>query len=36
AVLADSKQKDAAREFIAFIASDAAQQVLARYGFGKP
>ena len=36
AVVADSRQKNAARDFIAFIASDAAQQVLARYGFGKP
>jgi molybdate transport system substrate-binding protein len=36
AVVADSKQKNAAKEFVAFLFTDAAQQVLARYGFGKP
>jgi len=36
AVVADSKNKDAARAFIDFIAGAEAQQVLARYGFGKP
>ncbi|MBN9410276.1 MAG: molybdate ABC transporter substrate-binding protein [Burkholderiales bacterium] len=36
AVVADSRHKATARDFAAFIASDAAQQVLARYGFGKP
>jgi molybdate transport system substrate-binding protein len=36
AVVADSKQKALAKSFIAFLFTDAAQQVLARYGFGKP
>jgi len=36
AVVADSKQKALAKNFIAFLFTDAAQQVLARYGFGKP
>ncbi|MFT3719755.1 molybdate ABC transporter substrate-binding protein [Pseudorhodoferax sp.] len=36
AVVADSRNKAAAADFIAFVGSDAAQQVLARYGFGKP
>ncbi|MGC3984965.1 MAG: molybdate ABC transporter substrate-binding protein [Pseudorhodoferax sp.] len=36
AVVADSKNKAAAADFIAFVNSDAGQQVLARYGFGKP
>jgi molybdate transport system substrate-binding protein len=36
AAVADSKNKAAAADFIAFVNSDAGQQVLARYGFGKP
>jgi molybdate transport system substrate-binding protein len=36
AVVADSRQKALAQEFITFLMSDAAQQVLARHGFGKP
>jgi molybdate transport system substrate-binding protein len=36
AIVADSKQKAVAKSFIAFLFTDAAQQVLARYGFGKP
>jgi molybdate transport system substrate-binding protein len=36
AVVADSRQKATARDFIAFLFTDAAQQVLARYGFAKP
>ena len=36
AVVADSKHKALAADFVAFIASDAGQQVLAKYGFGKP
>jgi len=36
AAVADSKQKALAAEFIGFLSSDAARQVLARYGFGKP
>ncbi len=36
AVVADSKHKAAAADFIAFVNSDAGQQVLARYGFGRP
>ena len=36
AVVSDSKQKAAAQNFIAFLFTDAAQQVLTRYGFGKP
>jgi molybdate transport system substrate-binding protein len=36
AVVADSKQKALGQDFIAFLTSDASQQVLARYGFGKP
>ncbi|KQP39820.1 molybdate ABC transporter substrate-binding protein [Pseudorhodoferax sp. Leaf274] len=36
AVVADSKNKAAANDFIAFVNSEAGQQVLARYGFGKP
>ena len=36
AVIAESRQKALAADFIAFIASDAGQQVLTRYGFGKP
>lgn len=36
AVVADSQRKALAKNFIAFLGSDAGQQVLARYGFGKP
>lgn len=36
ALVSDSRQKALAREFIAFVLSEPAQQVLARYGFGKP
>ena len=36
AVVADSKQKALAQDFIAFLSTDAAQQTLARFGFGKP
>ncbi|MBC7604585.1 MAG: molybdate ABC transporter substrate-binding protein [Ramlibacter sp.] len=36
AVVSESRQKAIARDFIAFLYTDAAQQVLARYGFGKP
>lgn len=36
AVIADSKEKSLARDFIAFLSTDPAQQTLARYGFGKP
>ena len=36
AVVAESKQKAAAKDFIDFLSTDAAQEVLTRYGFGKP
>jgi molybdate transport system substrate-binding protein len=36
AVVADSRQKTLAGDFVAFLSSDAAREVLARYGFGKP
>lgn len=36
AVVAESKQKALAGDFIAFLSTPAAQEVLARYGFGKP
>jgi molybdate transport system substrate-binding protein len=36
AVVAESKQKAVARDFVTFLSTDAAQQVLAKYGFGKP
>jgi molybdate transport system substrate-binding protein len=36
AVIADSKEKALAREFVAFLSSPQAQAVLARFGFGKP
>ena len=36
AVVSESRHKAIARDFIAFLYTDAAQQVLARYGFGKP
>jgi molybdate transport system substrate-binding protein len=36
AVVADSKQKALAGDFLNFLATDAAQEVLTRYGFGKP
>jgi molybdate transport system substrate-binding protein len=36
AVVADSRQKTLAGDFVAFLSSDAAREVLARYSFGKP
>lgn len=36
AVVADSKQPALAKEFTAFLFTPAAQEVLARFGFGKP
>jgi molybdate transport system substrate-binding protein len=36
AVVAESKEKALAQDFIAFLSTDAAQQTLARFGFGKP
>lgn len=36
AIVAESPQKALGRKFIDYLASDAAQQVLARYGFGRP
>ncbi|MET3372421.1 molybdate transport system substrate-binding protein [Variovorax boronicumulans] len=36
AVVAESKQKALAGDFIAFLSTPAAQEVLTRYGFGKP
>ncbi len=36
AVVSESRNKALAADFIAFVGSDAGQQVLARYGFGKP
>jgi molybdate transport system substrate-binding protein len=36
AVIAESKEKALAQDFIAFLSTDAAQQTLARFGFGKP
>ena len=36
AVVAESKQKALAGDFIAFLSTPAAQEVLARFGFGKP
>ena len=36
AVVADSRHKALAAEFIAFVRSEAGQQVLARHGFGRP
>ena len=36
AVVADSRRKALAADFVAFLASDAGQQVLGKYGFGKP
>jgi molybdate transport system substrate-binding protein len=36
AVVADSQQKAVARDFVNFLSTDAARQVLAKYGFGKP
>lgn len=36
AVVSDSRQKVLARDFVAFLLTDAAQQTLARFGFGKP
>jgi len=36
AVVAESRQKALAGDFIAFLSTPAAQEVLTRYGFGKP
>ncbi len=36
AVVSESRQKALARDFVAFLASVAAQPVLTRYGFGRP
>jgi len=36
AVVADSRQKTLAGDFVAFLSSEAAREVLARHGFGKP
>jgi molybdate transport system substrate-binding protein len=36
AVVADSKQAALAREFVNFLGGSQAQDILARYGFGKP
>ncbi|WP_027730197.1 molybdate ABC transporter substrate-binding protein [Variovorax paradoxus] len=36
AVVADSRQKALAGDFVAFLSSDPAREVLARHGFGKP
>lgn len=36
ATVTDSKQQALARDFVAFLADDAGQQVLARFGFSKP
>lgn len=36
AVVAHSKQQALARDFVAFLSSDAGQRVLAKYGFAKP
>ncbi len=36
AVVADSRQKALAQDFIRFLASADAQQIMARYGFGQP
>lgn len=36
AVVADSRQKALAREFVAYVQSEAARPVLARHGFGAP
>jgi molybdate transport system substrate-binding protein len=36
AVVADSRQKALAGDFVAFLSSDAAREVLARHGFGTP
>ena len=36
AVVSDSRHQPLAREFVQFLASDTAQQILARLGFGRP
>ncbi|BDT67841.1 molybdate-binding protein ModA [Comamonadaceae bacterium OS-1] len=36
AVVSDSQQKAVAQKFVSFLFTDSAQQVLAKYGFGKP
>jgi len=34
AVVADSREKALARDFVAFLSTEPAQQTLARFGFG--
>jgi molybdate transport system substrate-binding protein len=36
AVVGESKEKALANDFVAFLSTDAARQVLTRFGFGKP
>lgn len=36
AVVADSKQKALAQDFINFLSTADGQQIMTRYGFGKP
>jgi molybdate transport system substrate-binding protein len=36
AVVGESKEKAIANDFVAFLSTDAARQVLTRFGFGKP
>jgi molybdate transport system substrate-binding protein len=36
AVIGESKEKAVANDFVAFLSTDAAQQTLAKFGFGKP
>jgi molybdate transport system substrate-binding protein len=36
AVIGESKEKALAKDFVAFLSTDAAQQTLAKFGFGKP
>ncbi len=36
AVVSDSREQALAKDFVKFLTSPAAQQVLAKYGFGKP
>ena len=36
AAVAGSPNPDAARKFVGFVLTPAAQAILARYGFGKP
>jgi len=35
-VVADSRQKALSADFIAFLSSDVAREVFARYGFTRP